>query len=138
VLDALSIEHYLKALLQLQLKTPRPPKGHGLEDFFLQLSKDNRDRIKQAYKDALAAKPEAMAAYGASGITPEKMEFDYQLQIVSEAFTTWRYAYEGQMNLGFIIRNLIGYSVRRAILELHPEWQHVVESVWIPPTFPGR
>ncbi len=115
VLECLSIELYLKCLVQVEQQLPTTPRGHGLIDLFKQLSQEKQDRIKVLF--AAKEPPSSDVAL---------WEFDEVLTSLNDAFVSWRYAHEyGMKQTTFDTR--LAISIQEAALEQMPAWQHLIQ-----------
>jgi hypothetical protein len=115
VLECLSIELYLKCLIQVEQQLPTTPRGHGLIDLFKQLSQERQDRIKVLF-DAKEPPSSDVALW----------EFDKVLTSLNDAFVSWRYAHEyGMKQTTFDTR--LAISIQEAALEQMPAWQHLIQ-----------
>ena len=115
VLECLSIELYLKCLIQVEQQLSMTPRGHGLIDLFDQLSQEKRDRIKALF-DAKEPLSSDVALW----------EFDKVLTSLNDAFVSWRYANEyGMKQTTFDTR--LAISIQEAILEYMPAWRNLIQ-----------
>lgn len=115
VLECLSIELYLKCLMQVEKQLPTTPHGHGLNDLFEQLSEEKRDRIKALFD---AKEPPSTDI--------SQWEFDKVLTSLNDAFISWRYAHEYRMKQTTFDTRL-AISIQEAILEHMPAWRHLIQ-----------
>jgi hypothetical protein len=115
VLECLSIELYLKCLIQVEKQLPTTPHGHDLFDLFEQLSQERRDRIKALF-DAKEPPSSDVASW----------EFHKVLTSLNDAFVSWRYAHEnGMKQTTFDTR--LAISIQEAVLEHMPAWRHLIQ-----------
>lgn len=122
VLECLSIELYLKCLIQVEQQLPTTPRGHGLIDLFKQLSQEKQGRIEALFDSK--EPPSSEVAY---------WSFAKVLTSLNDAFVSWRYAHEyGMKQTTFDTR--LAISIQEAVLEHIPTWRHLIEFKTILPT----
>jgi len=111
ILECLSIEIFLKCLVQLESSSSTTRPGHSLAQLFAQLSPQTQSRIKQIY-DSL----------GKPTDDPAMWNFDSVLRTLDRAFVTWRYPYEYGMG-PTVFCTTLAFALQQVILELRPEWE---------------
>lgn len=115
VLECLSIELYLKCLIQVEKQLPTTPRGHGLFHLFEQLSQEKRDRIKALFN---AKEPPSS--------DNSQWEFDKVLTSLNDVFVSWRYAHENEMKQTTFDTRL-AISIQEVVLEHMPAWRHLIQ-----------
>jgi len=121
-----SLELCLKCLILIE---GGASAGHNLETLFRKkLSRESQEAIQANYEKKRAQQDAIFAAAVAVGQIPPppKSDFDFVLHASAEAFTKFRYAYEGLVgNQQGWLAGQIGESVRERIIELNPDWADV-------------
>jgi hypothetical protein len=124
--SSFSLELYLKCLILIE---GGAATGHNLETLFRKrISGDSQDAIRANYEKKRAQQDAIFAAAVAAGHMPPppKSNFDFVLHASAEAFTRFRYAYEGLVgNQQGWLAGQIGECVRERIIELNPDWANV-------------
>lgn len=128
--NAFSLELYLKCLIAIETGR-KPPSGHNLRWLFNRLNDKTKAKIKEWFDNPTE---EHEIRWGENIKTPPphapewakgtSYTFDEILDSSASAFVDFRYIFEtgeyrknANWNADYIV-----VCVRRAILELHPEW----------------
>jgi HEPN domain-containing protein len=119
VLSAFTAELYFKALLLLDGKPLS--RGHHLNDLFNKLSPETQNIVERKWNEIFALRDHALE--GLDGQDARSMPTDLRsaLREGNKTFELLRYLYEAKESFWFAIGDL-PIVLRRAILELQPEW----------------
>jgi hypothetical protein len=135
VIIAFCAELYLKCLLMLE--TGNYVVGHDLERLYSQVSALRRARIKEFFNEVfIRAAYERILQEKGLPIDPLELEIEGALRRLNNAFVEYRYVFEGLANekTSFGVDVVCG-AVFRAIMEIKPEWQRILDYNCIPTTF---
>jgi len=122
VCQAFSMELYLKCLVAVEGGNPQ--NEHNLDKLFLKVGAGSQGIIRANYGNKRIAQD---ALYAAAKLPVlAKSDFDSALHASADAFTDFRYIYEGaiQSEEGWLAGS-ISECVRERIIELRPEWANL-------------
>jgi len=128
-----SVELYLKCLVWLETGAPRQ-RGHSLVSLFGLIAPARQARVKHHYDAFIGPHRDRIEATPAPDFGPGSTEFGSALQVASDGFADWRYAYERNMVSGPNLAQYFAYAVRRSIIEVRPDWEQFLTGLSIPPT----
>ncbi|QJD94648.1 hypothetical protein HH214_01565 [Mucilaginibacter robiniae] len=126
VLEAFSIELYLKCLYQIE-NNKQANKIHNLKDLFILLTDVRKERLRLVY-DTMCKNSNDLNFIRKS-IPDINIELDYILELMSHTFQEFRYSYDSNIKLkGYYCLGEFQEALRTVILELNPEWKILVAT----------
>ena len=124
VCAAFSLELYFKCLIRIGRKSFG--KEHDLLKLFALVGRRNRAKIKKYWNaNAAIVRSYVERTFEDDGLTPPRVDFNYVLSASKDAFIAMRYVYEKgiETNEGWLADTIVE-GARRAILDIHPEWEN--------------
>ncbi len=132
--SAFSLELYFKCLVRMSRKPL--VKGHDLEKLFASIGQRDRAKITN-YFDAYSSNLRAYVerAYRTSGRPVPDVTLDWALRASKDAFVRMRYLFErgADKDTGWL-GDVIAEGARRAILDVHPDWERARQASLLPET----
>ena len=124
--SAFALELYFKSLIMLE--TGVAQKGHELLKLCQAISNAKRIRIKELFDEIVTSSPHWVDMKSRFPSDQNSFEFPGVLITANNAFAEWRYAFEGikTANQLLLFRPALP-ATRKAILEMKPEWEALVD-----------